>query len=213
MNIFAIIPVKTLRSSKKRLERLLTATERAKLSEVMLYDVLNAVRNSCVNKVIVVTKDKIVMNIARDFGAMIVEEKEELGVNNAVALTNNICSGCDANIVIPQDLPFVLPSDIDMMCNSATDKQCVIVTPSYRYDGTNALLRKPYNAIETHYDEDSYEIHVSTAKKRNVPVKIFLDNRLMFDIDEPQDIIRAMNADYTSRTKEYLLGLKHKIKL
>lgn len=212
MNVFAIIPVKTLTSSKKRLTSILTTEERTRLSEVMLLDVLNAICNSSVNKVIVVTKDQHVMNIANRFDTVIVKEEKEDGVNAAVTLTDKMCKDCDASIVIPQDLPFILPWDIDMMFGSAKGMKCVVITPSYRYDGTNALLRKPYNAIKTHYDEDSYEIHISTARERDMPVKIFLNKRLMFDIDEPGDLVEALKSNYTSRTKTYLQGIKHKLK-
>ncbi|MFQ5940405.1 MAG: 2-phospho-L-lactate guanylyltransferase [Nitrososphaerales archaeon] len=208
----AIVPVKTLASSKKRLAPILTATERASLSEVMLLDVLSAVCDSGVTQVIVVSKDQKVMKIAQDFGALIVREDEEEGVNSAVALTDDICRHYDANIVIPQDLPFVLPTDIDMICDSARGKRCVVITPSQRYDGTNVLLRKPSNVIETHYDEDSYWMHMFRAKERKIPVKIFLNKRLMFDLDEPTDIREAMGVDYTARTKTYLLKVKPKVK-
>lgn len=210
--MFAIVPVKTLENSKKRLDSILTTEERVRLSETMLLDVLDAICNSKISKVIVVTKDQKVVNIAHDFDALIVKEENEDGVNAAVALTNKTCKDCDASIVVPQDLPFILPSDIDMLCDSAKEKKCVVITPSHRYDGTNALLRKPYNAIETHYDEDSYEIHVSTARERNMPVKIFLNKRLMLDIDEPDDLIQAMQSSYTSKTKAYLQGIKNRLR-
>lgn len=212
MNVFAIVPVKTLANSKKRLAPILSGRERAKLSESLLLDVMNAVCNSGVTKVIVVSMDQMVIKIAREFGAVIVKEKRECGVNSAVALTDSICRDGDASIVIPQDLPFILSSDIDMMCRSATGKRCVVVTPSHRYDGTNALLRKPSNAIETHYDEDSYEIHVNKAREENLPVKIFLNNRLMLDIDEPKDIAYVMKSNYVSKAKDYLLEIRYKLK-
>jgi len=213
LNVFAIVPVKTLASSKKRLASILTERERVKLSEAMLQDVLSAVCNSVVKNVIIVSKDQKVMKIAQEFDVVIVKEEEELGVNSAVALTNDICKDCDASIVIPHDLPFVIPLDIDMICNSAMGKRCVVITPSHRYDGTNALLRKPSDAIETHYDEDSYEIHVNKARERNVPVKIFLNKGLMLDIDEPRDITHVIASDHASKTKAYLLEIKQNIKV
>lgn len=211
--MFAIVPIKTLASSKKRLASILTERERVKLSEAMLQDVLSAVCNSVVKNVIIVSKDQKVMKIAQEFDVVIVKEEEELGVNSAVALTNDICKDCDASIVIPHDLPFVIPLDIDMICNSAMGKRCVVITPSHRYDGTNALLRKPSDAIETHYDEDSYEIHVNKARERNVPVKIFLNKGLMLDIDEPRDIAHVIASDHASKTKAYLLEIKQNIKV
>ncbi|MEM2759554.1 MAG: 2-phospho-L-lactate guanylyltransferase [Nitrososphaerales archaeon] len=211
--MFAIVPVKTLANSKKRLASVLSAKERAKLSEVMLLDVLRAICDSRISKVIVVTKDRRVNKIANDFGALIVNEEKERGVNQAVALTDTMCVDCDASVVIPQDLPLVLPSDIDLLCSSAEGRRCVVITPSHRCDGTNALLRKPYNAIKTHYDEDSYEIHVRKARENKMPVKIFLNRRLMLDVDEPRDLAYVMKSKGASKTIQYLRGIRHKLKL
>ena len=213
MNIYAIVPAKTFARSKKRLAKLLTVDERIKLSEVMLYDVLASVCNCrCISKIIVISKDEHVLSIAREFGTKIVQEEEELGVNAAVALTDSICKDSDASIVIPQDLPLILPSDMDMLCSSAKQKKCVIITPSHRYDGTNALLRKPSNVIRTYYDEDSYEIHVQKAKERKVPVKIVMNRRLMLDLDVPNDITHIMADNSGSRTVSYLQGIKQKFR-
>lgn len=212
MNIYAIIPVKTLASSKKRLAKLLTVNERIKLSEAMLYDVLHTTC-SCrrISNVIVISKDERVLTIAGEFGATVVREENELGVNAAVALADNICRKADASVVIPQDLPLILPSDIDMLCSSANGKNCVIITPSHRYDGTNALLRKPPTVIKTHYDEDSYEIHVKTAKEHKVPVKIVINRRLMLDLDEPRDITHIMLDKGSTKTVSYLHKIKEKL--
>ena len=214
MNVYAIVPVKTLASSKKRLARLLTVDERIKLSEAMLYDVLDSVC-SCksISKVIIISKDEHVLSMAREFGATVVQEEEELGVNAAVALADNICKDSDASIVIPHDLPLILPSDIDMFCGSAKEKSCVVIAPSHRYDGTNALLRKPPNVIKTHYDEDSYEIHVQKAKEHKVPVKIVMNRRLMLDLDEPNDISHIISGDSSTRTVSYLQEIKQKLKV
>lgn len=214
LNTYAIVPVKTFASSKKRLADLLTVDQRINLSEAMLYDVLNSVtRCSSISKTIVVSKDEKILSIAREFGATIVKEEEELGVNAAVALTDDICRNSDASIVIPQDLPLIRPYDLDALCESAKEKNCIIITPSHRYDGTNALLRKPPDVIKTHYDEDSYEIHLKKAKEKNVPAKIIMNRRLMIDLDEPSDIAHIMSEDSSTRTVAYLQELKQKIKV
>ena len=214
MNICAIVPAKTLASSKKRLAKLLTVDERIRLSEAMLYDVLHSICNcKSISKVIVISKDERVLSMAKEFGTMVVREEEELGVNAAVALTDSICKDSDASIVVPQDLPLILPSDIDALCSSAKEKSCVIIAPSHRYDGTNALLRKPPNVIKTHYDEDSYEIHVQKAKERKVPVKIVMNRRLMLDLDEPTDITHIMLGNSSTRTVSYLQQIKQKLKV
>jgi 2-phospho-L-lactate guanylyltransferase len=214
LNTYAIIPVKTLASSKKRLANLLTVDERIKLSEAMLYDVLDAVcKCSNISKTVVVSKDEKVLSVAKEFGTAIVIEPEELGVNAAVALTDNICRDSDASVVIPQDLPLIKPSDLDMLCDSAKEEKCIIISPSHRFDGTNALLRKPANAMKTHYDEDSYEIHLKTAKDNGIPAKIIMNKRLMLDLDEPSDITHIISENSSTRTVSYLKEIKQKIKV
>ena len=214
MNIYAIVPAKTFANSKQRLAKILTVDERIKLSEVMLYDVLDCVCNCrSISRTIVISKDERIFSIAKEFGTKTVQEEEELGVNAAVALADSICKHSDASIVIPQDLPLILPSDIDMFCSSAEEKNCVIITPSHRYDGTNALLRKPPNVIKTHYDEDSYEIHVQKAMERNVPVKVVMNRRLMLDLDVPSDFTHIMSGNSSIRTVSYLQSIKQKIKV
>jgi 2-phospho-L-lactate guanylyltransferase len=204
--------VKTFANGKKRLASLLTVDERIKLSEAMLYDVLDAVSNCrSISKTIIVSKDERIWSIAKEFGTMIVEEAEEMGVNAAVALTDNICRDSDASIVIPQDLPLIQPSDLDTFCKSAGNEDCIIITPSHRYDGTNALLRKPPNIMKTHYDEDSYEIHLKKARENNISAKIIMNKRLMLDLDEPGDIAQIMSENSETRTITYLKEIKQKI--
>lgn len=214
MNTCTIVPVKTFANGKSRLAHLLTVDERIRLSEAMLYDVLSSVC-SCksINNVIVVSRDERALSIAEEFATTVVREEEERGVNIAVSLTDEICSHSDASIVIPQDLPLILPEDIDMLCSSATEKKCIVITPSHRYDGTNALLRKPANVIKTHYDEDSYEIHVQKAKELGVHTKILMSRRLMLDLDEPNDIACIMAVSSGGRTAHYLNEIRQRLKL
>jgi 2-phospho-L-lactate guanylyltransferase len=42
--------------------------------------------------------------------------------------------------------------------------------------------------METHYDEDSYKIHLSTAEKRNASSALVLIRRIMLDIDDQSDL-------------------------
>ena len=64
----------------------------------------------------------------------------------------------------------------------------VIVVPSRRFDGTNALVRAPINLMKTHYDEDSYKIHMSTAKEVTREVSLVFVKRIMWDVDNLEDL-------------------------
>jgi 2-phospho-L-lactate guanylyltransferase len=93
----------------------------------------------------------------------------------------------DASIVFPQDIPMIRPQDIDELIRFQKTPQLIVV-PSRKFDGTNALLRSPVNVMETHYDEDSYKIHLTTAKSRNIPTTFALISRIMWDVDDQSDL-------------------------
>ena len=54
------------------------------------------------------------------------------------------------------------------MLNYKAPPNFAIIVPSRRFDGTNALVRMPIDLMETHYDEDSYKIHLNTAKEKTL---------------------------------------------
>jgi len=63
-----------------------------------------------------------------------------------------------------------------------------IIVPSMRFDGTNALVRMPVDLMKTHYDEDSYKIHMNTAKEHTLNVAMVFVKRIMLDIDNAEDL-------------------------
>jgi 2-phospho-L-lactate guanylyltransferase len=112
-------------------------------------------------------------------------------VNSAVELATRYSIGkrVDATVVVPQDLPLMGPQDIADVCKLAEkEKKCVVICPSLRRDGTNILLRKPPQVIPTHYDNNSYDMHLKAAKDLGVVVHEVESERLMFDIDTPEDV-------------------------
>jgi len=62
------------------------------------------------------------------------------------------------------------------------------VVPSRRFDGTNALVRMPIDLMITHYDEDSYKIHMNTAKEVTRNVALVFVKRIMLDVDNMEDL-------------------------
>jgi 2-phospho-L-lactate guanylyltransferase len=156
----------------------------------MLGEVLSAISQSQANKIIIISKDEEAFEIARKFNAVEIFEERENGVNAAVALSEKYLNekGFDASIVFPQDIPLIRPQDIDTLIQFQKTVQSLLVVPSRKFDGTNALLRSPFDVMETHYDEDSYKIHLTTAKSRNIPTSFVLINRMMWDVDDRSDL-------------------------
>ena len=69
MYVYAVVPVKSLGASKKRLSPVLSPQERGQLTLAMLEDVLSALQTSIVNDTVVVSDDLDVHDIAGKFGA------------------------------------------------------------------------------------------------------------------------------------------------
>ncbi len=192
--IGAIVPVKTFSRAKTRLN---ISTEKTEMiCRIMLESVLGALSQSeIVEKTVIVSKDEGAFEIGKKFGAFEIYDHEELGVNNAVKLADDYLSkeGFDSTMVFPQDIPLIQAEDIRTLLDMRIQNRCVLVVPSRKFDGTNALFRAPVDVMETHYDEDSYKIHLSTAEKRDAKSALVLIRRIMLDVDDQSDLNLIMS--------------------
>lgn len=189
MKIAAIIPVKTFSQAKTRLD--ISLEQKEELCKLMLEEILHTLSISPqIEKIIMVTKEQKALELGKKFNALTIKDNEEKSVNSAVALADNYLleNGFDASIVFPQDIPYIKMQDIDFILNYKIPPNFVIVVPSRRFDGTNALIRMPVNIMKTHYDEDSYKIHMNTAKEFTRNVALVFSKRIMLDVDNMEDL-------------------------
>jgi 2-phospho-L-lactate guanylyltransferase len=189
LKIAAIIPVKTFSKAKTRLD--LSPQQVEDLCKVMLEEILHTISISPqIEKIIMVTREKKAIEIGKKFNIITIVDEKEKSVNSAVALADKYLleNNFHASIVFPQDIPFIKTQDIDFMLNYKTHPNFAIIVPSRRFDGTNALVRMPIDLMETHYDEDSYKIHMNTAKDHTLNVAMVFVKRIMWDIDNVEDL-------------------------
>jgi len=189
LKIAAIIPVKTFSNAKTRLD--LSPQQIEDLCKVMLEEILYILSISPqIEKIILVTKEEKAIEIGKKFNIITIIDKKEESVNSAVALADKYLleNDFDASIVFPQDIPYIKTQDIDFMLNYTMPPNFAIVVPSRRFDGTNALVRMPVDLMETHYDEDSYKIHMNTAKEHTLNVAMIFVKRIMWDVDNIEDL-------------------------
>ena len=141
-------------------------------------------------KTLIVTKEKGAIEIGRKYNAISIIDNDEKNVNSAIALADKYLleNEFDASIIFPQDIPYIKTQDIDFILNYMTPPNFAIVVPSRRFDGTNALVRMPINLMTTHYDEDSYKIHMNTAKEVTRNVALVFVKRIMWDVDNLEDL-------------------------
>jgi 2-phospho-L-lactate guanylyltransferase len=198
LKIFAIVPVKSFENAKSRFGSLLSMHERIKLSGMLLERTISILKKTHrIQRILLVSTDTRIRGIASKYGVTFLEEIKEAGVNSAVKLADEFCisARADASLVLPTDLPLIFPEDIDIMCKTVLVKDsCVILCPSYKFDGSNVLFRKPCNIIRTSYDKNSYPNHVLAGIRSNVNTRVLFLNRLMIDIDTVNDIKKMLSV-------------------
>ena len=203
MKIAAIIPVKTFSKAKTRLD--LSPQQVEDLCIVMLEEILHTISISPhIENTVIVTKEEKAIAIGEKFNAIIIKDEKEESVNSAVALADKYLleNNFHASIVFPQDIPFIKTQDIDFMLNYKTHPNFAIIVPSRRFDGTNALARMPIDLMKTHYDEDSYKIHMNTAKEHTLNVAMVFVKRIMLDIDNAEDLKFALEQNEKPEIRE-----------
>ena len=189
MKTAAIIPVKTFSRAKTRLG--LSSEQTEKICEIMLEEILQILSISPqIDKIIIITKDKKALEISKKFDTVQIIDDAESGVNDAVALADEylLKNEFETSIVFPQDIPYIKTQDIDFILKFKGSSDFAIIVPSRRFDGTNALVRNPVNLMKTHYDEDSYKIHMSAAKEMTRDVSMVFVKRIMWDVDNMEDL-------------------------
>jgi 2-phospho-L-lactate guanylyltransferase len=189
LKIAAIIPVKSFSNAKTRLQ--LPVEKIEDLCKIMLEEILQVLFISPkIEKIIMVTKEEKAIEIGKKFNTITIIDEKEDGVNQAVALADKYLleNNFNASIVFPQDIPYIKTQDIDFVLKFKGDSNFAIIVPSRRFDGTNALVRNPVNLMKTHYDEDSYKIHMSAAKEKTRDVSMVFVKRIMWDIDNIEDL-------------------------
>lgn len=203
MNAVAIIPVKSFAVAKSRLD--IPVSARARVCEIMLREVLRATSSSGVSHTLVVSGDERAAKIAFEFGASIIKDVHESGVNDAIALTNGDALKFDTSIILPQDIPLVTPDDIDTALKMAPCPGALVI-PSRKLDGTNALVRTPSTAFATHYDEDSHRIHLSSGRAAKLRTTLAFMRNIMLDVDTKDDLDYVMANSKNKDLSEQIRG-------
>jgi len=213
MDTWALIPVKSLQDSKRRLARLLPAEQRAALIRGLLLHELNVLSQlPVIDKVLVISSDPTVWRIARQNGVLVEEELESCGLNVAVSRGVAVAAenGASAALILPVDLPFITASDVDLMVSTGLDKisrnqehaisqgnngfhsnderGCVMAICSDREgDGTNAIFINPGREFTFHFGPRSFESHIQEAQERGMVVRVVSAPGLSFDLDNEND--------------------------
>jgi 2-phospho-L-lactate guanylyltransferase len=207
LKLGTIIPVKNLEKGKERLSSVLNKEGRIELSSCMLKDVLKAVTSAKeVEGTVVISSDQDVIGIADEYGVHVIKEDNQVDVNKSIISSNSYLLGKSAlsTLVLPSDIPLIRPENISELFESLGRKPSVVIVPSKRGDGTNALLRKPPGIIPTSFDRMSLVNHIFYMKQNNIHYSVLRIESIMLDLDLPQDIISFLKNKSDTKTYHFL---------
>jgi 2-phospho-L-lactate guanylyltransferase len=207
MSVYVIVPIKSLDNSKIRLSSVFNSEIRKKISHLMMRDIFESLSLSKeVDQVVVISSDKLALEMALEKGFSIIREDKDEGVNKAVFKANeySLEMGAASTLVIPADIPLLKPSDIQHIISTASQSESALIIPSLREDGTNALFRTPPNIIETSYDKESYRTHIQLTLEKNILLFILRMRNIMLDIDTIGDIYEFMSEESQTETYHFL---------
>jgi 2-phospho-L-lactate/phosphoenolpyruvate guanylyltransferase len=201
MKTAAVLPIKSFPQAKSR-----TAFDgpvRAALAEAMYGDVLAAlVQVAELDDLIVVTREESVAAAAREAGAHVVDDPDEVGHSAAALIGTRAAAerGAERVLLVPGDCPALTPGAVARLL--ADPRPGVVVVPDHHGTGTNALLLTPYDVIEPSFGPGSMARHVAHAIAVGAPVRVAEVASLVHDVDTADDLAELEGAG--PRTREVM---------
>jgi 2-phospho-L-lactate/phosphoenolpyruvate guanylyltransferase len=188
VNVWAVVPQKSLATAKGRLSDVLSRAARAQLSLRLLQSVCRALGAvDSVKSVTVMTPDPNVQRHAVCWGVRAtVDQRPDL--NAALAALLARLAGPDHGLlVVAADLPLLRPTDVAALIACGAP-QNVVLAASKDGTGTNALLLPPGVAMPPAYGPGSLFAHRQRARHLGLGIVEIRRPGLGFDVDTPGDL-------------------------
>ena len=205
-----LIAAKHLAFAKTRLASVLPEPERRMLAEAMFRDVLAASTSSrLADRVVVVTSDQGLLKLAREVGAICIDEEYPRGLNAAVAIATDALSvaGASELCTVLSDIPMVTAGDIDEVFKAIAPGRGAVLVPSRDFTGTNIIARSPAGAIPTLFGRMSLVKHLDECRRASVPCEIIRQPGPALDLDLLSDLIEFVRMAGPTHTLNQLTRL------
>ena len=205
-----LVPVKALAQGKSRLSVCLSPEARHALSRAMLTDVLTSARDAAgVDRVVVVSSDPTLLQLAHQLGAETVNEGYPRGLNGAAAVGTEFCMqlGATAVLILLADLPLVTANDVELIFRQINGGPQLVIVPCKEGEGTNALLRVPPEVVPTRFGGPSLEAHRNVAREYHIACQTIEIPHIAFDIDSSEDLRWFASQLQSTQTRRVLQDL------
>ena len=204
--------MKDFKKGKERLE--LPKEKKHQICKLMFNDVCLALEKSYkVDEIIIVSSDKnLFKNLHSKFNGVLENSSE--GLNHAIQLgiSSLDFEKNDSLLILHSDLPLLQPNDVNSYFEmSQESEKILILTPSLRKDGTNAILLKPPTIFKPIFGKNSFDRHLKRAQTiPELQVQVFRNENVALDIDTIADLKLLIQKEAESQTKHYSIkeGIK-----
>jgi 2-phospho-L-lactate guanylyltransferase len=191
-----LVPCKSLVLGKSRLAGMLSQAEREALCRRFLADTLRtAMALEGVAGVKLVSTDTEAQALAERLGVETYAEAwPDLNAALAGVRQQILAShGRRDMLVLPIDLPLATPDSLRKVLGEAGD---IVLVPDRKNAGTNILLLRATAPEDFRfaYGDDSFRVHCENAAAQGLKVSVLRDEKLAFDIDEPEDYLLWKSA-------------------
>jgi 2-phospho-L-lactate guanylyltransferase len=203
-----ILPVKKPSRAKTRLEHDFGDGRREAVARALLDDALGLLAAVDFLDWWVVSDDPEVLDRARSDGHGAIDDPAG-GLNAALehALAVAATKGASSAVIVPADVPLATAGDVGDICDTGETSDVVLV-PSRRDGGTNALHLRPPNLLTPRFGTGSLQAHVGSAERSKLRCSVIDMPRLALDIDTIEDAKELVRRDEAagSATAALLIG-------
>jgi 2-phospho-L-lactate/phosphoenolpyruvate guanylyltransferase len=208
MTLAIVVPVKSPRRAKLRLEPILNETERERLARAMARDVFRAVSTLQVYGRFVISDDPEILEEGRRFG--LEPLTDAVGQGQSAAVGQGFATawerGFNAALTIPGDVPGVTGDELAELAQYRPEIE-VVLAPDRGRIGTNGLRLVPPHAIALRFGEDSFSLHQAEARRANRSIAVKEVEGLRYDLDRSEDVVAFIGLPRETETLRLLQEL------
>ena len=186
MNVSAFIPIKKFSSSKNRLAKIISSSEREMLAASMAKKTIDTLNNSKIcNSITVVTNDS---NLHLDHSnSYFTNSSLNDGLNEAIytQTTNDII------LIMHADLPRINERDLHELAHSFDMKKVSIISDLLR-QGTNCLMFNSAISFDLKFGFNSYNLFTHEFKNNGLNYQDISIESLQDDLDSEEDYFKLI---------------------
>ena len=186
MNISAFIPIKKFTTSKKRLSKVISSSEREALAASMANNTIDILSKSNIcHSITVVTNDSSLS--FHNTNSYFTESSLNEGLDEAI----NSSAVSDHILIMHADLPRINETDLQHLL-SLYDRAKVSIVSDIKKQGTNCLMFSGSLNFQYKFGTDSYNLFLNEFKNNGINYQDIDLPSLQDDLDSEEDYFKLI---------------------